>query len=153
VDPNVPLAQVRTGGDVVRASTATPRFALAMVGAFALLALALAGIGVYSVIAYVVALRTREIGVRVALGAQARDVLGLVIGQGMGPALAGIAAGLAGAFAARGFVRALLYEVPSNDAASFLGAAVLLAAVGLVACYFPARRASRVQPMAALREE
>ena len=152
-NPDIPLAVVRTLDDVVRASTATPRFALAMVGAFALLALAIAGVGVYGVVAYVVALRTREIGVRVALGAQRRDVLRLVLGQGMGPAAAGIAVGLAGAFAARGFVGTLLYEVPATDGATFLGAAALLAAVGLVACYLPARRAAKVDPMVALRSE
>jgi predicted permease len=152
-DPNVPMAQVRTVDDVMRASTATPRFALAMVGAFALLALAIAGVGVYGVVAYLVALRTREIGVRVALGAQRRDVLRLVVGQGMAPALVGIAVGLAAAFVTRGVVGTLLYQVPATDGVTFLGAAALLAAVGLVACYLPARRASSVDPMVALRYE
>lgn len=153
LDPNMPLAQVRTLDDVVRASTATSRFALAMVGAFALLALAIAGVGVYGVIAYVVALRTREIGVRVALGAQRRDVLRLVVSQGMAPAAAGIILGLATAFAARGLVGTLLYQVPPTDGPAFLGAAALLASVGLLACYLPARRAARVNPLVALRSE
>ena len=153
IDPNVPMAAVRTVDDVVRASTATPRFALAMVGAFALLALAIAGVGVYGVVAYLVALRTREIGVRVALGAQRGDVLRLVVGQGMGPALVGIAVGLAAAFVARGVVGTLLYQVPPTDGVTFLGAAALLAAVGLLACYLPARRASGVDPIVALRYE
>ncbi len=152
-DPNVPMAQVRTVDDVVRASTATPRFALAMVGAFALLALTIAGVGVYGVVAYLVALRTREIGVRVALGAQRRDVMRLVVGQGMAPAVVGIGVGLAAAFVARGVVSTLLYQVPATDGVSFLGAAALLAAVGLFACYLPARRASSVDPIVALRSE
>jgi putative ABC transport system permease protein len=152
-DANVPLAGVRTLDDVVRASTATPRFALAMVGAFAFLALVIAGVGVYGVVAYVVALRTREIGMRFALGAQRGDVLRLILRQGMTPAMIGIVAGLLGALAARRVVARLLFQVPATDATAFVGAAALLAMVGLVACLLPARRASRVDPVVALRDE
>ena len=124
-----------------------------MLGGFAGTALLLAAIGLYGVLAYIVTQRTREIGIRVALGAQQRDVLGLVIGQGMRLALLGIALGLLGAFALTRVLQRLLFEIRPTDAPTFVAATALLSLVAFIACWIPARRAAKVDPMEALRHE
>jgi putative ABC transport system permease protein len=120
---------------------------------FAALALALASIGVYGVMSYVVSQRTREIGIRIAMGARPRDVVKLVIGQGAKLVAAGLGAGLIVAFIASRIINNLLYQVSATDPLTYLVVPLLLAAVALVACYIPARRAMKVDPMAALRVE
>jgi putative ABC transport system permease protein len=129
------------------------RFLSALVGAFAGLAALLAAIGIYGVLSYAVAQRTREIGIRMSLGASRARVLGEVVREGMVLALAGFALGIAGALAAGRVLQSQLHEVEPRDPAVFTGTAALLALATLLACYIPARRASRLDPMRALREE
>ncbi len=152
-DPDLPVFGVRSMDQVVAESLGTRRLTLALTGGFALLALALAGIGVYGVMSYVVASRTQEIGVRMALGAQAGDVLRLVLGQGMRLAALGITLGTLGALWLARLIAGLLYAVKPGDPVTFAGVAVLLGVIALLACYIPARRATRVDPLAALRYE
>jgi putative ABC transport system permease protein len=124
-----------------------------LLGIFATVALALAAVGIYGVISYTVSQRTHEIGIRVALGAQGSDVLKLVVGQGMALALAGVGLGLAAAAGLTRLMSTLLYGVSPTDAPTFVAVAVLLSAVALVACVVPARKATKVDPMVALRYE
>ncbi|HEX6773302.1 MAG TPA: ABC transporter permease, partial [Acidobacteriaceae bacterium] len=138
---------------VVADSMASRRFAMTILGAFAALALLLAGVGIYGVIAYVVGQRTHEIGIRMALGAQRRNVLGLVLWQGARLALIGVAIGIAGAAALTRLMSGLLYGVSATDPITFAAVALVLIIVALAACYFPARRATRVDPVSALRYE
>ncbi|HEX8722314.1 MAG TPA: ABC transporter permease [Pyrinomonadaceae bacterium] len=153
VDPEQPVWRVRTLERVLSQNVADRRFVLWLMACFAGLALGLTALGIYGVVSYAVAQRTHEIGVRMALGAQGRDVLRLVLRQGMAPALAGVALGLAGAFAATRLMAGLLYGVSPTDPATYAAVAVLLAAVALLACYLPARRATKVDPLIALRYE
>lgn len=152
-DPDIPITQVRTMEQIIGTAIVRPRFNLILLATFAVVALGLGAIGIYSVIAYSVAQRTHEIGVRMALGAQPRDVLKMVLGQGMRLALAGAGIGLVGAFALTRVMQSLLFQVSPTDPLTFLGVAGLLMLVAILACYVPARRATKVDPMIALRYE
>jgi putative ABC transport system permease protein len=155
VDPDLPMAKVATLTTLADQSMAQPRFAMLLLGAFGVLALLLASVGMYGVISYSVTQRTQEIGIRMALGAQHRDVFGMVLGQGARLAGVGIMIGLLGAVAATQLMRDLLYAVHPIDFPIVYVSAVsmLLLSVALLACYVPARRATRVDPIIALRDE
>ncbi|HET6630157.1 MAG TPA: ABC transporter permease [Woeseiaceae bacterium] len=153
IDSELPMDQVRTMEQRVAESVAQPRFYMLLLSVFAGAALFLAAIGIYGVIAYAVRNRINEIGVRRALGACAGDVLRMVIGRAMALALGGLAVGLLAAFALTRVLSGLLYDVSATDPATFIAVAVLLPAVALLASYLPARRAARIDPMTALREE
>ena len=153
LDRNIPLTQISTMRAVVSSSVKDWRFHATLLGIFAALALIIASIGVYGVLSYSVAQRTHEIGVRMALGAQRGDVMRLVLKQGARLALAGIIAGIVAAFGLTRLIASLLYGVKPADPLTFAGVAMLLLLVALLACYIPARRAMRVDPMIALRYE
>ena len=153
VDANLPLAGVYTMNHYYKASMARASFTLVMLGIAGAMALILGAVGLYGVIAYSVSQRTREIGIRVALGAERRHVLSLVLNEGMLVILAGLAIGLGASLILTRFLASLLFGVSPTDPLTFAGVALLLAAVALVACYVPARRAMRVDPMLALRYE
>ncbi|HKY26752.1 MAG TPA: ABC transporter permease [Pyrinomonadaceae bacterium] len=144
---------VRTMEEIVSQSVASRRFSMMLLTVFAVVALVLASIGIYGMMSYAVAQRTREIGLRITLGAQRRNVLRLVIGQGMKLAVIGVVLGLAAAFALTRTMKTLLFGVSATDPLTFSGIAVLLAVVALVACWVPARRATKVDPIVALRYE
>ena len=153
VDPDLPVFDVATMDQLVYRSASAPRFNTALLGIFAALALVLAAVGIYGVMSYAVAQRTHEIGVRVALGAEASDILRQVVRQGMLPAVIGIATGIAGAWGVTRFLSSLLFGVRPTDPMTFTLVPVLLAAVGVLACLLPARRATKVDPVVALRYE
>ncbi len=153
VDPELPIGTVRPLRDVVNAAVAEPRFRTTLVGAFAVMALVLAAVGLYGLISYGVALRTREIGIRVALGAQPRQVLLPVIREGLMLTLAGITCGAIGSLAATRLLAGLLFEVETTDPLTFIVAALALLATGFVASYVPSRRTLNVDPLTALRAE
>ena len=138
---------------VLSESVAQPRFNTLLIGLFAALAFVLSAIGIYGVISYDVTQRTGEIGVRMALGAQATDVVRLVLKQGLLLTFAGLVAGLAGAFALTRFLSGLLFEVKPTDPLTYVAVAGLLAVVAIAACLIPARRATKVDPLVALRYE
>jgi ABC-type antimicrobial peptide transport system permease subunit len=139
--------------DVAAESAQTRAWTMGLLAAFAGLALTLALVGIYGQMAWSVAQRTREIGIRMALGAQTEEVIGMVIRYGMKLSILGLTIGLAGAFALRRFLASLVYEVSTADPAIYGGAVVLMLGVAMLACYVPARRASRVDPLIALRWE
>jgi len=153
VDPDLPVSRLRSLEQVRSISVAPQRFNLSLFGLFAVLALVLAAVGIYGVMAYSVAERTREIGIRMALGAQRGNVVKLVLAQGVRHAALGVFLGLAGAFALTRLMASLLYGVRPTDPITFAGVTLLLAGVALLACYLPARRAMRVDPIIALRFE
>ncbi len=153
VDPQLPLFGVEPLEDTIRGTLAQRRFTMLVLGGFAAAAVMLAMIGVYGVLTYAVAQRTREIGIRVALGADLGRVRRLVVGDGAWLTACGLAIGLVGAFALTGLMRSLLFGVGPRDPVTFVGTASMLGAVALAACWLPARRAARVDPMVALRVE
>jgi putative ABC transport system permease protein len=150
---NLPAPKVQTMNERLSDVVAEPRFQTLLLGLFGLVTLALVSAGIYGVVSYSVAQRTHEIGVRMALGAERRDVLKLVVGQGMRLVSIGVAAGLLGALALTRLLRALLFGVSATDPLSFALAGLLLIGMVLLACYLPARRAARVDPVIALRTE
>ncbi|HEY0321333.1 MAG TPA: ABC transporter permease [Pyrinomonadaceae bacterium] len=153
LDPTLPLYGVKTLTEHMQMPLFPARMAAVVLGSFGLMALVLAAIGIYGVMSYTVAGRIREIGVRMALGARPRDVLRLIVGQGMTLALIGLGLGIVFAFLAAQMLTSLLYGISSSDPLTYTIVALLLAGVALLACYIPARRATRVDPMIALRYE
>jgi len=152
-DPDLPLAKITTLTTLVNDSLSQPRFAMLLLAAFSLLALLLASIGMYGVISYAVAQRLQEIGIRMALGAERRNVVGMVLGQGARLAGLGMAIGLLVALGVTRLMSSFLYGIGSTDPFTFAAVSLLLLATALLACYLPARRATRVDPMVALRHE
>jgi predicted permease len=153
VDPGQPVYRVSTMEQFFSAHVAGPRATMFLMGALAIAALILAAVGIYGVIAYAVTQQAHEIGIRMALGATQRDVLRLVVGQGITLTLIGVVIGLAGAFVLTRLMKSLLFGVSATDPATFTVIALLLTGVGLLACYIPARRATKVDPLVALRYE
>ncbi|HEV2883526.1 MAG TPA: ABC transporter permease [Pyrinomonadaceae bacterium] len=153
IDPDQPIYNIRTMQEIRAESVAPERLNLTLLSIFAGIALVLAIVGIYGVMSYTVTQRTHEIGIRMAIGAQPRDVFKMVIGQGMLLALIGVALGLVGAFALTRLMATMLFGVEPTDPATFVSLAVLLIAVALVACYLPGRRATRVDPVVSLRYE
>ncbi|HKP72427.1 MAG TPA: ABC transporter permease, partial [Pyrinomonadaceae bacterium] len=153
VDKDQPVTKVSTLGETFSKAVAPQRFNMLLLGIFAAVAMILATVGIYGVIAYSVSQRSHEMGIRIALGASRRDILKLVVGQAMLTALLGVGIGLCGAFALTRLMSSLLYEVSATDPVIFAGISLLLASVALLASYLPARRATKVDPMVALRYE
>ena len=153
LDSQIPVSDIQSMDGRMAVSVAQERFNMLLLGIFAVLALTLAGVGIYGMIAYRVNQRTHDIGVYIALGAQHRDVLRLIMKDGIKLTLLGIVVGLAGAIALTRLMVSLLFEVKPADPATLIGVALLLAAAALLACYIPARRALSIQPINALRCE
>jgi putative ABC transport system permease protein len=153
VDPQQPVSNVQTMEQLMAASITRPRFIMLLLGLLAAIALALATVGIYGLMSYSITERTHEIGIRMALGAQGRDVLKMVVGQGLKLIAIGLVIGVAGAFALTRLMSSLLFGVSAFDPLTFMAVSTLLAAAGLLACYIPARRATKVDPMVALRYE
>jgi putative ABC transport system permease protein len=153
IDPTMPVTAVRTMSQMMEGSMAPARSSMLLLTIFAGVALAMAAVGVFGVLSFNVTRRSREMGIRMALGADAGALRRLVVGEGMMQASAGIALGLLGAFWLTSFMSTLLFEVPPRDPLTFAGAACVLAAVSALACYLPARRATRVNPLVVLRSE
>ncbi len=148
-----PFYAVTTMDQLVSNSLKARRFNLMLLGALGLLALALASVGIYGVISFTTGQRTHELGVRMALGARTKDIMKLVVGEGMLLTLIGVLIGLAASFAVTRFLASLLFNVSPTDPLTFVVISILLAGIALLACYFPARRATKVDPLVALRYE
>jgi putative ABC transport system permease protein len=155
IDGDVPMFSVMTMGQMISnsQSTFTRRYPTFLIGVLAAVALLLAAVGIYGVISYSVTQRTHEIGIRMALGATKRDIIKLVVGQGLILMVAGVGIGLAAAFALTRFLSSILFGVSATDPVAFSAVSAALAIVALIACYIPARRATKVDPMVALRYE
>jgi len=153
IDPDLPFSQVSTMEALVEQSTGPRRFSMLLLGLFSLLAVGLASIGLYGVMSYNVTQRSRELGVRLALGAATRDLLGLVLRQGMRLVMIGVGVGLIAALAATRLLRSMLFNVSSTDPVTFIVIALVLLGVSLLAIWIPARRATKVDPIIALRAE
>jgi putative ABC transport system permease protein len=153
IDPDQPIANVMTMDDRISQSVAPRRFNMFLFGLFAVLGLVLAAIGIYGIMSFSVSQRTQEIGIRMALGANRGDVLRLIMKNGFVLALIGIVTGLVASLAATRLMSTLLFDVSATDPSTFVIYAVVLGAVGLFACYVPARRATKVDPLVALRNE
>jgi putative ABC transport system permease protein len=147
------VAGAQTMDEIISSSIASQRFAMILLGSFALLALLLSSLGIYGVVSYLVGQQTREFGIRIALGAQRGDVLWLVLGDGAKMALVGVGVGVVAALALTRLMTSVLYGVSATDPLTFAAVVVTLTVVALAACYIPARRAMRVDPMVALRRE
>ena len=153
IDPSLPLADVRLMDDVLSRAQARPRFLTLLLSLFSVVALAIATVGIYGVVSYSVARRTKEFGLRMVLGAQSSDVLGLVLKQGAGMIAIGVAFGLVLALFLTRLMASLLFGVAPTDVATFASVTAVLFVVALAACYIPARRATRVDPIQTLRYE
>jgi putative ABC transport system permease protein len=153
VDPGQPVYAIEPMEKLLSSSDTPRRFTMSLIGALAFVALLLATVGVYSVISFSVGERTREIGIRMARGAKQRDVMTMVLSQGMRIAVIGIAVGLVIAYALTRLLASMLFEVSATDGPTFSVVAILLGSVALLACYLPARRATKVDPLVALRYE
>ncbi len=153
IDKDQPISDVRTMSQVLSETTAERRFSMLLLGIFALLALVLASVGIFGVMSYMVTQRTHEIGIRMALGARVSDVVRLIVGRGMTLVLIGVGVGLVGAFVVTRVMKGLLFGVSATDPLTFAGVSLVLSAVALLACLIPARKAARVDPMIALRNE
>jgi predicted permease len=153
VDPNVPVHSISSMDQIIARSVADRRFSLELLGVFAAVALLLAAIGIYGVMAYSFSQRAHEVGIRIALGAQRLDILRMALGEGMRIVVIGLASGLVGAAIMTRFFRSMLFGIEPADPMTFLSVSTILAAIALFACYIPAKRATRVDPLVALREE
>jgi putative ABC transport system permease protein len=153
LDATLPVSLMSPLADVVSESVAQQRFSMLLIALFGLVALLLSAVGLYGVVAYSVSLRTREIGLRMAIGAQPRDVLRMVVGGGMKLAVAGVVTGTVAAFALSRFVASMLFQIEPSDPLSYAGTAAVLLVVAAAACYFPARRAMGVDPMVTLQQD
>jgi ABC-type antimicrobial peptide transport system permease subunit len=153
IDPNLPVYRIRTARNAVNQGLGSISLLGSLLGAFAAVGVLLAAIGIYGVVSYTVVQRTGELGIRVALGAQARDVLWLVLGKGAVLVLTGAVLGVAGAYGVSRLLVSLIPSLPTRDPLTLVVAGVVLVGVALVACYIPARRATRVDPLVALRSE
>jgi len=153
LDPNLPLFDVKTLTELMRFALFPSRIAATVLGVFGLVALLLSAIGIYGITSYTVAQRTHELGIRLALGAQRRDVLKLVLSHGLKLTIIGTALGLLGAYLATRAITSVLYGVSATDPFTFVFVSSMLVGVALLACYVPSRRATRVDPLIALRTE
>jgi len=153
IDKDLPIAGISTMDKILYDSISDNRFNMLLISLFGTVAVVLAVVGVYGVMSYTVTQNTREIGIRMALGGQRRDVLRLMILHGLKLVVIGLALGIVGAFALTRLMMTLLYQVSSTDPTIFVSISVLLALVALIACYVPARRATRIDPMLALQHE
>jgi putative ABC transport system permease protein len=153
VDPNVPVHSISSMDEIIARSLADRRFALELLGVFAAVALLLAAVGIYGVMAYSFSQRTHEVGIRMALGAQRLDILRMALGEGMRIVVIGLASGLVGAAVVSRIFRSMLFNVAPADPITYFAVSAILAGVAIFACYIPARRATRIDPLIALREE